>query len=126
MRRFLGDDAGLVLTEYLLLLALLISGVAVSVGAFGGSLAGNWTGWAAFYKVLEPAAQDAGNTSGPTEVAAIATFTAVATFTADPDPSGPAALPQRHSSWQRRSQPLRWTALSGNATRGAATRVTTP
>lgn len=45
-RRLRDEEDGLALTEYLLLLGLLVGGIIVAVGLFGTSLNTGWTGWA--------------------------------------------------------------------------------
>ena len=46
--RFRDDESGLALTEYLLLLGLLVTAVVVAVVAFGGQVNLLWTEWAAW------------------------------------------------------------------------------
>ena len=45
LQTFRKEEDGLALTEYLVLLGLLIGGVIIGVGAFGTSLNTTWTGW---------------------------------------------------------------------------------
>ncbi|SDG87308.1 hypothetical protein [Alloyangia pacifica] len=45
-RRLRDEEDGLALTEYLLLLGLLVGGIIAAVGLFGQSLNVGWTGWA--------------------------------------------------------------------------------
>jgi pilus assembly protein Flp/PilA len=52
MRRFRTDEAGLALTEYLILLALLTSGVILAIGMIGGNLGLAWSGWTSFYSEI--------------------------------------------------------------------------
>lgn len=47
--RFVRDEDGLALTEYLVLLGLLIGGVIAAVLAFSGGLAGAWNSWGTFF-----------------------------------------------------------------------------
>ncbi len=49
MKTFRKEEDGLALTEYLILLGLLVGGVIVSVLAIGGDLAGAWAEWATFF-----------------------------------------------------------------------------
>ncbi|MEY4697577.1 MAG: hypothetical protein RIT14_2005 [Pseudomonadota bacterium] len=44
------DDSGLVMTEYLILLGLLTSGVVLAVIIIGGSLGQSWAGWSDFFR----------------------------------------------------------------------------
>ncbi|MCA0997994.1 hypothetical protein [Alloyangia pacifica] len=44
-RRLRDEEEGLALTEYLLLLGLMVGGVIAAVGAFGGALSSGWTDW---------------------------------------------------------------------------------
>lgn len=46
IRRLRADDDGLALTEYLVVLGLLIGGVIGAVILFGGNLSNAWTAWA--------------------------------------------------------------------------------
>lgn len=52
MRSFLNDEDGVALTEYLVLLGLLVGGVIVTVGIAGTSLDGAWTTWSSFWDTL--------------------------------------------------------------------------
>ena len=45
MAEFCLEEDGLALTEYLILLGLLVGGVIVSVGLFGTALNTAWSGW---------------------------------------------------------------------------------
>ena len=45
LQSFRKEEDGLALTEYLILLGLLVGGVILSVLAFGGGLNTAWTGW---------------------------------------------------------------------------------
>ncbi|WP_066112407.1 hypothetical protein [Salipiger sp. CCB-MM3] len=45
-RRLRDEEDGLALTEYLLLLGLLVGGVILAVGFFGSALSDGWTQWA--------------------------------------------------------------------------------
>lgn len=47
--RFQRDEDGLALTEYLVLLGLLIGGIVVAVTAFGDGLDVAWTSWTNFF-----------------------------------------------------------------------------
>jgi pilus assembly protein Flp/PilA len=49
-RRFVEDDDGLALSEYLILLGLLTSGVITAVLGIGGNMQKVWTGWANWYE----------------------------------------------------------------------------
>ncbi|MYM55283.1 Flp family type IVb pilin [Thalassovita mangrovi] len=46
IRRLRADDDGLALTEYLVVLGLLIGGVIAAVILFGDNLSAAWTAWA--------------------------------------------------------------------------------
>lgn len=46
---FKTEDEGLALTEYLVLLGLLIGGVILAVTAFGDGLGNAWQGWANWF-----------------------------------------------------------------------------
>lgn len=46
IRRFNSEDEGLALTEYLVVLGLLIGGVIAAVLVFGNNLSNAWTNWA--------------------------------------------------------------------------------
>ena len=50
--RLRDEDRGLALTEYLILLGLLTSGVVLAAISIGGSLSLSWAGWAGFYNSL--------------------------------------------------------------------------
>lgn len=45
-KRFRRDEKGIALTEYLVLLGLLVAGVIAAVLLFGTALSDVWTGWA--------------------------------------------------------------------------------
>ncbi|MFC3205004.1 Flp family type IVb pilin [Aquamicrobium soli] len=45
IRAFAAEEDGVALTEYLILLALLVGGVVTAVGLAGGNLATAWAGW---------------------------------------------------------------------------------
>jgi pilus assembly protein Flp/PilA len=45
LEKFRKEEDGLALTEYLVVLGLLIGGVIVAVEAFGGGLSTVWTNW---------------------------------------------------------------------------------
>ena len=47
--RFARDEEGLALTEYLVLLGLLIGGVIVAVTLFGQGLSDAWDSWTAWF-----------------------------------------------------------------------------
>lgn len=49
MIKFKHDEDGLALTEYLLLLGLLVGGVIVAVTLFGTNLGNAWNSWAGFF-----------------------------------------------------------------------------
>ena len=49
MIKFKQDEDGLALTEYLLLLGLLVGGVIVAVTLFGTNLGNAWNSWAGFF-----------------------------------------------------------------------------
>lgn len=47
--RFIADEEGVALTEYLVLLGLLVGGVIAAVVLFGVNLANVWRDWAAWF-----------------------------------------------------------------------------
>lgn len=47
--RFVHDEDGLALTEYLVLLGLLVGGVIAAVIAFSGGLSDAWDSWTGFF-----------------------------------------------------------------------------
>lgn len=49
IRAFAREEDGVALTEYLILLALLIGGVIVAVTTAGTNLAAAWTTWGSFW-----------------------------------------------------------------------------
>jgi pilus assembly protein Flp/PilA len=49
IRAFACEEDGIALTEYLVLLGLLVAGVIAAVGAAGGSLSGAWNEWGTFW-----------------------------------------------------------------------------
>lgn len=49
LRRFLREERGLALTEYLILLGLLSGGVTVGIFLFSTALGNAWSGWTGFY-----------------------------------------------------------------------------
>ncbi|AMS39331.1 MULTISPECIES: hypothetical protein [Aminobacter] len=55
VRAFVADEDGIALTEYLVLLGLIVAAVVVAVGAAGSSLAGAWGRWGTWWDTLEPA-----------------------------------------------------------------------
>lgn len=58
-REFRHEDRGLALTEYLLLIGLLLALVLTSAYTFGLSLGTAWSGWGNFYDSTEEAAATA-------------------------------------------------------------------
>tara|TARA_R110002049_G_scaffold185263_1_gene353508 strand:+ start:149 stop:367 length:219 start_codon:yes stop_codon:yes gene_type:complete len=52
IRAFAVEEDGVALTEYLILLGLLVGGVIVTVGLAGTSLNGAWTTWSTFWNTL--------------------------------------------------------------------------
>jgi pilus assembly protein Flp/PilA len=54
IRAFVADEDGIALTEYLVLLGLIVAAVVVAVGAAGSSLAGAWGRWGNWWDGLEP------------------------------------------------------------------------
>ncbi len=48
LQTFRKEEDGLALTEYLLLLGLLVGGVILAVTAFGTGLSATWNNWAGF------------------------------------------------------------------------------
>ena len=57
------EEDGVALTEYLILLALLVGGVIVAVQLAGDSLEGAWNAWGTFWDGLTPTGLD--NTAPP-------------------------------------------------------------
>lgn len=49
LRAFVREEDGVALTEYLILLGLLVGGVIVAVTAAGDSLSAAWNSWANFF-----------------------------------------------------------------------------
>jgi pilus assembly protein Flp/PilA len=49
VRAFAREEDGVALTEYLILLGLLVGGVITAVTLAGTSLSGAWTSWAGFF-----------------------------------------------------------------------------
>ena len=45
IRAFATEEDGIALTEYLVLLAMVVGGVVAAVGLAGGNLASAWEGW---------------------------------------------------------------------------------
>lgn len=62
IKEFREDESGLALTEYLVLLGLLVGGVIAGVTLFGGNLNTTWNGWAGWITrvVTAPAAATGG------------------------------------------------------------------
>ncbi|MGJ8531969.1 MAG: hypothetical protein ACSHYC_07280 [Alphaproteobacteria bacterium] len=54
LRAFAADEEGIALTEYLILLGLLVGGVIATVGLAGTSLDGAWTAWSTFWDGMGP------------------------------------------------------------------------
>lgn len=54
LQSFAADEEGIALTEYLILLGLLVGGVIVTVGLAGTSLNGAWTAWSTFWNGMTP------------------------------------------------------------------------
>lgn len=50
VHRLKNEEEGLALTEYLVLLGLLIGGVILAVTAFGRGLGNTWNGWATWFQ----------------------------------------------------------------------------
>ena len=48
LMKFVHEDDGAALTEYVVLLGILVVGVIAAVAAFGGALSTVWAGWAAW------------------------------------------------------------------------------
>jgi pilus assembly protein Flp/PilA len=56
-RAFAREEDGIALTEYLILLGLLVGGVILAVSTAGGNLSGAWDSWGTFFTSVEaPAA----------------------------------------------------------------------
>jgi pilus assembly protein Flp/PilA len=49
IQRFSQEEDGIALTEYLILLGLLVGGVILAVLAFGNALSNLWNGWTAWF-----------------------------------------------------------------------------
>ncbi len=56
VRAFAREEDGVALSEYLVLLGLLVGGVILAVTTAGGNLATAWTNWGAFFLTLDDAA----------------------------------------------------------------------
>lgn len=54
LRAFAADEEGIALTEYLILLGLLVGGVIATVGIAGASLDTAWTAWSTFWDDMGP------------------------------------------------------------------------
>jgi pilus assembly protein Flp/PilA len=54
IRAFAAEEDGIALTEYLVLLGLLVAGVITAVATAGGSLNTAWTAWGTWWKDLTP------------------------------------------------------------------------
>lgn len=52
IRAFAVEEDGVALTEYLILLALLVGGVIIAVTTAGGSLAAAWASWGTWWGQL--------------------------------------------------------------------------
>lgn len=64
LRAFAADEEGIALTEYLILLGLLVGGVIVTVGLAGTSLNGAWTAWSTFWNDMSPTGAGEGEGEG--------------------------------------------------------------
>lgn len=58
---FAREEDGVALTEYLILLGLLVGGVIVSVTAAGDSLAAAWDSWGSFFSSSLTCTSNTGN-----------------------------------------------------------------
>ena len=56
VRAFVREEDGVALSEYLVLLGLLVGGVIAAVTTAGGNLATAWTSWGNFFLTLDDAA----------------------------------------------------------------------
>ena len=54
VRAFAREEDGIALTEYLILLGLLIGGLILAVGVAGNSLEGAWNAWGTWWAGLTP------------------------------------------------------------------------
>jgi pilus assembly protein Flp/PilA len=54
VRAFASEEDGIALTEYLILLGMLVGGVIAAVKLSGGNLGNSWTKWANFFTQLVP------------------------------------------------------------------------
>ncbi|MBP1887575.1 hypothetical protein [Sinorhizobium mexicanum] len=59
VRAFAREEDGVALSEYLVLLGLLVGGVILAVTTAGGNLATAWNGWGTFFLRLDDAATPA-------------------------------------------------------------------
>ena len=50
VRAFAREEDGVALTEYLILLGLLVGGVVASIVTIGGELETNWSSWATWFQ----------------------------------------------------------------------------
>ena len=64
LQSFRKEEDGLALTEYLVLLGLLVGGVIVTVGVFGENLDGAWNSWAEWIETALSTTPDAGTGTG--------------------------------------------------------------
>ena len=55
VRAFVAEEDGAALTEYIVLLGILVGGVIVAVGAFGQGLNSVWTSWATWISTVPQA-----------------------------------------------------------------------
>lgn len=67
-RSFHRDERGMALTEYLILMALLVAGVIGSVGAFGSGLSTAWGSWTGFLPQLGRDALTASTTAAAVDI----------------------------------------------------------
>jgi pilus assembly protein Flp/PilA len=61
VRAFAREEDGVALTEYLILLGLLVGGVIVAVGVAGGSLSLAWGSWSSFFNSTVSCTSDTTN-----------------------------------------------------------------
>ena len=55
IKKFVKEEDGVALTEYLILLGILVGGVIAAVGLAGENLSTAWNGWSAFFLTLDNA-----------------------------------------------------------------------
>ncbi len=65
LARFCGEDRGVAVTEYVLLLSLLLAAVLIAAMAFDGAVGAAWDDWAAWVRDLMGNMRDVSGASEP-------------------------------------------------------------